>query len=164
MNRIQAGRLLTLAHFLRTQVPRNRFNMDEYVELSMDEYVELSVSEERWEGRYRGLEDDISCGSAACALGWASVVWPKKFRLMESGAESEFEFGDSIGVIFQVRERDGWGCCSFKDYAIKEFFGLALDECYALFSYHNTVTTPKGKGRQIERLVSKHGYVVDDAA
>jgi hypothetical protein len=49
-------RLLVLANFLEKDVPDDQFAMDHWVE-------------DKWQGA-----QDLSCGAAACALGWAVQV------------------------------------------------------------------------------------------
>ncbi len=55
MNKTQARRLLKLADFLES-LPRNRFCL------------------ERWVGRGWEGKPDLSCGTTACALGWATTI------------------------------------------------------------------------------------------
>lgn len=57
MNQTQASRLLTLAWFLKTEVPACQFNLNAFVR-----------------GDYRKLGE---CGTQACALGWCPVVFPQ---------------------------------------------------------------------------------------
>lgn len=66
MNQVQASRLLTLAWFLKTQVPEEQFDMG----LITNRRRPLVVGE---------------CGSSGCAIGWCTCVFPRVFEAYNKG-------------------------------------------------------------------------------
>lgn len=127
MTKEQAGRLLTLAYFLKTRVSVKNFNM------------------ESWGENTDGTRPDLKkhqCGTTACALGWASEVFPKEF------------YFDGDGSFNCTRGGLVGGTC--------EFFGVSSDcrndEWEYLFGADN-VRTPKEEAAVIEEFVKSKGYV-----
>lgn len=126
MNKQQASRLLTLAYFLKTRVDPAKFDMRSYC----------------------NPDDDLtSCGTTACAMGWATVVFPEQFELR--GDDVVCHDGLRIGEI--------------------EFFGLARDESFSpggdwdhLFGGRHA-RTPKQEAKVIEDFVAKKGWVYETA-
>ena len=70
MNKVQAGRLLTLAWFLRTQVPKEHFDMHEICTGSSIDAAPESI---------RSILNvpTLSCGTQACAYGWSCAIFPE---------------------------------------------------------------------------------------
>lgn len=130
MNIEQAGRLLTLAYFLKTEVKPNEFDMETY-----------------WSSRRMDVAPDLSehpCGTSACAFGWCSVVFPSRFKLTTR-----------YGCGFM---QSGGLTINFWDAEAMQFFGVDIEEACLLFDSDH-VRTPKQEAKVIEQLVFKHGYV-----
>lgn len=68
MNKTQAGRILTLAYFLKTEVPRYKFDMGEYFRGTLGGATPLAELQ------------DTTCHSSACALGWCVVAFPNEWE------------------------------------------------------------------------------------
>lgn len=128
MNSTQAGRLLTLASFLRTEVPRKNFDMSSYWKNEADELEIPDLAQHK-------------CGTSACAMGWATRVWPNIFKLNEFGG-------------FSYRGSDS----SHSSMSVRAFFGLDFDEACDLFGY-KWRRTPKQEASEIEKTVKKHGFI-----
>ncbi len=132
MTKTQAGRLLTLAYFLKTQVEHRHFDMS-------------------WFTNTKG-GNLHKCGSTACALGWATVVFPKVFHFCGT----------------RIRhEKLAW-IPSMKYSA--EFFGVELetrgshpkygyDEWTHLFGSGHYLRSPKAEANVIEDFVRSKGWV-----
>lgn len=129
MNKTQAGRLLTLAHFLKTEVEPLEFDMGHYTEGELPH------------GKHKGSQ--LDCGSSACALGWATVVFPETFWF-----ESSLHWGTLLNV-------------DYCDHTTRSFFGLVEDEPYYLFG-ENHRRTPEQEAKVIEDFVDAKGYVYAD--
>lgn len=136
-------RLLKLAAFLRT-VPRERFNYSTW-------------TGEDWKGK-----QDLSCGTTACALGWAATMpcfrrlgmqlepinfpWPSQDSFMdkENGTEGMVTLkGQDTNNPFEVAQI---------------IFGLSDDDAEFLFSpqgYGEDRATPKQVAKKIENYVAK---------
>lgn len=113
-------RLLKLAEFLENEVPRKRFDMGQW-------------------GGHSGFHEN-KCGSAACALGWATTI--PAFR--------------RAGLIFSERGiptfEGEWG-----EDAGARFFNLPRGQATTLFmpgSYPNHRATPKQVAKRIRKLVA----------
>ncbi len=134
MTKTQAGRYLTLAWFLRTQVPRKHFDMGYYCKTKDNKSVDLR---------------NPSCGTSACALGWCTVVWPKRFKLVR--ANNNF---CSQGLLVVL---DG-AKCDFNNpnLLLLNFFGGAESDFEYVFGPHTR--TPKQEAAVIEQLVRKYGW------
>lgn len=135
MNATQAGRLLTLAYFLKTEVPRNKFDMGQWGFVSEWDMIEDDVN------TYLIRRPDDYCGTKACALGWATAIWPKRFQLEFDGCTQACVAMDGVG-------HDQVG--------VAAFFGISEYDYFDLF--HGGGNTPKQKAREIEQLVRQHGY------
>lgn len=132
MNKTQAGRLLTLAYFLKTRVPPNKFDMGCY---ETSEYCEPEkISAELMNRR---------CGTSACAIGWCPIVFPSEFTYY-------------YGSISAIKESVG---DSLQDEC--NFFGLVRGEWGYLFGGDNE-RTPKQEADVIEEFVLEHGWVYAD--
>lgn len=112
-------RLLKLAAFLRT-VPRRRFDYSTWIG-------------EDWKGA-----QDLSCGTTACAMGWAATM-PEFRRLglrLDEGVPSLDGNGDGFD-------------------AAQELFGLELSESIDLFAPDDgeANATPKQVAKKIEQFV-----------
>lgn len=126
-------RLLVLAAFLRT-LKRERFNYSEWVGSD-------------WQGA-----SDLSCGTQACALGWATTI-PAFRRLglrlyryegIGVGQVGLFETGRS-----KAYESDPFG-------AAEQVFGLSTGEALYVFAPSDGgehKATPKRVATKIERFV-----------
>ncbi len=125
MNKTQASRLLTLAWYLKTEVPPSRFSMDLYAESA----------------------DLHRCGTAACAFGWSTIVFPDQFRL-----ETLCGFVN----VFHGSKR-----CDYDSRFAKGFFGIDNDESYHLFSGDYLDRTPQQEANIIEKLVASKGWVYE---
>ncbi len=124
MNAAQEGRLLQLAEFLRTQVKEEEFDLRYFAT-----------------GHLAAGAGHSMCGTTACALGWASVVWPETFSLyMASPTNGRLVCrGERIGVD---------ALC------IQDFFGLDRSDCvYAFGSGHHR--TRKEEAVVLELLVQR---------
>lgn len=70
MNKKQASRLLTLAYFLRNLPPEK---------VKMASWVSLRDVPKAFKEDVRILLEDLSCGTAACAIGWCPTVFPRSW-------------------------------------------------------------------------------------
>ncbi len=123
MNEIQASRLLTLANYLRE-----------------------CVKEEQFDLRTIACGLDIhACGTTACALGWATVVWPDVFRL---------KWGSSR-VLLDVDGESGRGVGNEK---IQAWFGLVRGDCIEMFGEHRQRTNIQ-QADFMERAARSAGWV-----
>jgi hypothetical protein len=108
-----AARLLKLAEFLE-KLPRKRFNYS------------------TWFGRDWKGKPDLSCGTTACALGWAATM-PNFKRL---GLEPWFDYTSRFHEFSLHGHRANY--IKIGD----EIFGLTEDEAGYLFAYDNEGWTP----------------------
>jgi hypothetical protein len=112
-----ARRLLKLADFLETQVPEDKFNFHEWVDYD-------------WQGK-----PDLSCGTSACALGWATTIPEFRklgLRLVRSRVTNAYvNFKSNHPLFFDDHAVDPHGT-SF--YAAQRLFGLTNEEAEVLFS------------------------------
>lgn len=109
-------RLRKLAEFLRTRVPRKRFDMGFFGD--------------------EGFAEN-KCGTSACALGWATVCFPRSGLRMKSVVEE-----DSI-LSFEGK--------TYLD-AAETFFSLGPCDTNFLFGGLDEMT-PKQKAKQIEKFL-----------
>lgn len=113
MTKTHINRLRKLGMFLITDVPKSKFDMD-YIFL-MDENKKLTD------------KVSASCGTAACAMGWATTVFPKELKIdsfdpMQPSGRPTIEYG-----ICHVPS----GKRDFAAAAV--FFGLMMSEVSYLF-------------------------------
>lgn len=135
MNKTQAGRLLTLAKFLRTQVPAQNFDMGSFW-WDWKNPKKLLPPPDLTEQR---------CGTTACALGWGTVVWPEQFQLTSFGrVESN---GENISVSCDI---------------VCDFFGVDINEAVYLFACRYS-RTPIQEAVVIENLVKQKGFASEEA-
>lgn len=123
-------KLLKLATFLETKVPRRKFNMEFWGTTPQNAY---------------------SCGTAACALGWAGYIPAFKKEGLTTAP-------DEYGGVVTFSTPDGSKYCNFS--AGREFFELTDDEAYNLFSPGNYPTNkrgPKSVAKRIREMVKKGG-------
>lgn len=122
-------RLLKLAEFLRT-VPRRRFNYMVWVGLD-------------WKGAA-----DLSCGTTACALGWATTM-PYFRRLGLRLLRGE---NDVVARVGLASDPDNWQPME----AASEVFGITEEESAELFSPNDDEgdATPKYVAKKIEKFVA----------
>lgn len=157
MNRaVSRNRLLTLASFLEA-LPNRRFDFS------------VLVDGETWKGK-----EDLSCGTTACAMGWAPTIpaFRKAGLSMKARPYNDERWNpdtqawDKVTKYeprFQYEKRDGQ---SFDDTdAIREFFGLSRDEEDFLFypdvafdgvRSPDTGATAKAVAKHIRKFVEKH--------
>lgn len=136
MDITQAGRLLTLAHFLKTEVKPSEFDLGSYCKTYSASTPNLI---------------DHPCGTTACALGWCTAVFPDRFGLKDGDNVDLLTHARYCGIRFN-RRMTYWG-----DRRVREFFGVSMDEFELLFDA-TRVRTPKQEAKVIEQLVAKHGY------
>lgn len=116
-------RLLKLAQFLKT-VPAERFNMGVWVG-------------DDWKG-----DPDLSCGTSACALGWATVI-PEFRRLGLRLVKPRGFWGGTVRL--GRRRLDALRVAG-------EVFAIDIDGASQLFGGGGG-QTPKTKAREIEQFV-----------
>lgn len=104
--RVYKNRLLKLADFL-DKLPRSRFNYASWVGKD-------------WKGK-----KDLSCGTTACALGWATTM--PTFRKL--GLRMFVDRYDGDGYVGILSEEDEGDC-----YASEKIFGLGINEHLYLFT------------------------------
>jgi hypothetical protein len=132
--RVFKARLLKLADFLQTVKP-SRFDMGSWVG-------------EDWKG-----DLTLSCGTSACALGWATTI--PSFRrlglyLKRTGPDAWWPGGN----IALRDPRTGRTTCDGEKVAAK-VFGLDRYEVWDLFMGEQM--TPRKKSQQIRKLVKELG-------
>ncbi len=133
MDRTEAGRLLTLAYFLKTRVQIRHFDMRSYWnESKIDDWYPIPPDLNK-----------PSCGTSACALGWATVVFPDVFVLSQN-----------FGVIAKGKQQ----ICE----CTREFFGITSDEENHIFYVCSEGRTPLQESRVIEAVVKSNGWVYAD--
>jgi hypothetical protein len=136
-------RLLKLADFLETKVPPTRFNFNRWVGYD-------------WKGA-----DDISCGTSACALGWATQM-PEFRKLGLRLVLTE----ENIGGVQLSKGRGGRrpraaGPLSMR--AAMRLFGLTNKQAEYLFVPHiseggpGAEATPVVVANHIRRFVECNG-------
>lgn len=162
MDKTQAGRLLTLAYFLKTEVSDDQFDMKTYAKSLDSIRSRLQETDKHIEFTGKG------CGTSACAMGWASIIWPKVFRVTSPVGRKGFALYSRVDRFGMVHLKI---ICT--DPRVQEFFGITRGECMDLFSLYgnnfcigtnikNTSHTPKKKAAQIVQLVDTHGYTYAD--
>jgi hypothetical protein len=126
-------RLLALAAFLRT-VPRKRFDYG------------------RWVGSdWKGAQD-LSCGTTACALGWAATM--PQFRRLGLILRDGEKFGDGFYVGLKSDPQ------AYSGEAAMQVFGLDDVEVDKIFFPRDVIeetATPKQVAKKIERYVKNRG-------
>jgi hypothetical protein len=109
MKTMHRNRLLKLAAFLR-KLPRERFNYGLWVGHS-------------WEGN-----PDLSCGTSACAFGWATTIPSLRASGLRLVRRNDFDYGQP-GWRNPKTGRTTIGY----ERASREVFGLSADEAHHLF-------------------------------
>jgi len=139
MRKIHADRLLVLAAFLE-KLPPDRFDFGQWVGAD-------------WKG-----SPDLSCGTTACALGWATTI-PRfrrmglrlyKKRFSEAFIGFNFEFGVKI-----VGKRMGSYNYEHERYAARRIFGVdsyGFERLFLPGEIHDRAT-PREAARNIKRFV-----------
>lgn len=160
MNKIQAKKLLRLADFLDKKVSRKtgkqgqaKFNMGHFFHKSPDCKAERP-----------GL-GTVSCGTSACALGWATALWPKDLRIR---IENEphvchvwcpkpclWRDMPLVGTVILKGRKKGEEEEDFA--AAQAFFGLTKGESYKLFGGFRR--TAKREAEIIRKFVKKSGVL-----
>ena len=146
MERKFKDRLLKLAKFLRTLRGSKKFNLEVLVDnedFKEDEFVALPKPSKK----YANPKENF-CGTAACAVGWCPVVFPK---------DCEYIL-DDLGAVSYVKDKNS----SRLDFSWAEhFFNLTYGEAEYLFMPENYPYDHKGPvsvARRIEKFV-KDGKV-----
>jgi len=127
---VNKKRLLKLATFLETKVPRGKFNMEFWGTTPRNTY---------------------GCGTAACALGWAGHIPSFKRAGLKTKPD---EYGGS--VIYD----NGVNMKFYNFAAGREFFDLTDEQASNLFSpgsYENGKRGPKSVAKRIREMVKKSG-------
>jgi len=145
-DRTNKNRLLKLADFLST-LPRNRFDFS------------------NWVGKDWGGKPDLSCGTTACALGWATTIPSLRRAGLRLVHDEQVDNQAYVTLNGQVGSWDD--PFESSQAAAKEVFGLDYDEFSFLFipesfSYAGRPSlsekaTPKQVARNI-RFFVKHKY------
>lgn len=164
MDQTQASRLLTLAYYLKTEVKPQNFDMSywghKWVETPEEKETSCLVDLQLGQQVKHKQVKEITCGTSACALGWATVVFPEVMRLGswdETMSDDEGNATEEEGHVEFKMGEDGWEWVDGYSPHIHDFFGITAEEGGDLF--HDSLdATPKQKAKQIEDLVSKHGY------
>lgn len=123
MKKIHEERLLRLATFLEEKVEPERFNMDHW---------------------FDGDFEKNTCGTTACALGWATVVFPRSLKMVKA-----------YGVSHVEHIRSGRHGAA----AAVAFFGL--DQWIADFIFCGPSGTPQKVAHRIRRLVENMDIFVE---
>lgn len=120
LRKVRTGmkRLLKLADYLKT-VPKERFDMSRVV------------------GDSWGGKQDLSCGTSACAMGWAATM--PTFRRLG------LRLGGGFDVF--IKGFDSW------DMAAEELFNIDDNDVEALFGPQSPAQTPTAKAVQIRKFV-----------
>lgn len=125
MKEIHKKRLLKLAEFLEERVPEARFNMDFW---ALDD-----------DGRIGAVPlASPKCKTAACALGWATALFPRSLALTEGP-----RYADVVHLATGKRNEQ----------AAQEFFGLTFNEVRLLFMSSFDMNS-KEKATQIRKFVA----------
>ncbi len=142
MNRtVSNRRLLKLANFLATSVPKEQFDYEVIAESPPGEEIKDTVG--------------LSCGTSACALGWAGTI--PEFRKRGLRLEINEEDPTQADVTFRPEGED-YSVNSYKNlHAGAIFFGISNEEADTLFNpFHNNVSydaTPKQVAKHIKNFV-----------
>lgn len=143
-------RLLKLADFLE-KIPEDHFDMDNWV--SVDSFVdeETYVIEQK---HLPGDPEKLSCGTTACAFGWATALWPEEL------------YFDGCHVRLQDESEDPFFHLSGFS-AAREFFGLQSPDLADLFfspetfDYERAATTPDDVAGRIRSAVELYKNETD---
>lgn len=128
----QANRLLQLAHTLRNAPAHLKFDMA------------VSINQGK-------ISPAHPCGTAACAMGFLPVAFPKTFKVVPCN-----EFG-TVGIPRY--------CKTGEYFDLNEFFGIRDDEDAGwLFGADHTHRTAADEARVIEAFVRKKGFHVTEVA
>lgn len=130
MNKTQAGRLLTLAYFLKTEVNRSAFNMSSFFAIDGNDWCVRNLAPHPL--------DNPPCGTTACALGWATHVFPLDYKMTQDGVPVPVDGSEHTEFDYQ-------------------FFGIDDDGWEELFSARHK-RTPKQEAKVIEKFVLDHGW------
>ena len=138
-------RLTTLANFLKT-VPKQRFDFT------------------RWVGKSYQGKADLSCGTTACAVGWATTI--PTFRQLGLFLQRSSLAGNYRPCYYNAED---YGNELNGDCAVQHFFKLNEDEIVFLFYPHFTKpasnprsclsekATPKQVAKRIECFIKHDG-------
>lgn len=130
-------RLLKLAEFLETKVPRKQFSMHKWVSHHGESGIPLN-------------EDVGDCGTAACAMGWATAI-PSFQRAGLHLARGGKEYGRHHMKMTPLYQRQrGMN-------AAAKFMAIDFDDATALFDPEFNDGTPKQVAKRIRQFVAKRG-------
>ena len=154
MNKEQAGRLLTLAYFMKTEVKKKHY--DQNTVIAVPPSVKPEVA----------LVHDNFCGSEGCSLGFLPIAFPKEFKY-----EKQSNYAHEL--YWEVSTHDGKAMTAAwagkHREVLVDFFGLDEKEITKIFgtteerddgSY--VVRTPKQQAKIIEKIVEKHGFTYSE--
>lgn len=119
-------RLRLLAQFLRL-VPEERFDLMSWAD------SDFQTNE---------------CGTAACACGWATVIFPEFQLKKEIFAKEDDEDYEIFQYELVYQDFVNWR-------AVEEFFNLYTHQCYSLFnkSFYDEPATPTLVSERIDKLL-----------
>lgn len=124
MNKLGATRLLKLADKLET-IREETFNMGTWA--------------------YRD-DPKIKCATSACALGWATTVFPRSLKLVP-----KYEYDEFAANVQHINS-------GFEGVAAGEkFFNLSTNDADWIFNSGFNATA-KEKAKEIRDLVKSYGY------
>ena len=120
MNAVQRKRLTKLRDFMRDGFNKTGRN------------GKLSYKEDFYLGHWAvpGFKEK-ECGTTACALGWATTIFPRSLRLsIPDHIDKDELCSDDIGVRHVQSGEKGYD-------AAKEFFGISMVETDSIFNPSN---------------------------
>lgn len=127
-------RLLRLAKFLE-KLPRHRFDYGSWVGSD-------------WEGK-----PDLRCGTTACALGWATTLWPRELKLTRG------DVGNGFVTRARSHLRNLENCNETSFSAASTAFAIDAETALVLFSPEGArlpkEATPKQVAKHIRKYVAK---------
>lgn len=133
-------KLKRLAEFLMTNVERKKFIFSSFAKFT-DVSMYTSSSAERT------CSANHKCCTKACALGWATTIWPKHLKL------STGYYGTDVILINSGYEA---GYENFE--AAEQFFDITYDEAIDLFAPNEKLgkyATPKQVAKNILKFVKQ---------
>ena len=128
-NKVGNRRLLKLAAFLETKVPRKQFDMKD----------RLSTKPEDLK--------DPQCKTAACAMGWATTI-PEFKKLGLKFTEQKNQYEETEYHVTFGKDAD-YGMKS-----AEQLFGISDDEAWQLFNSQGYAETPKQVAKRLRRFVA----------
>jgi hypothetical protein len=134
VKKFHKDRLLKLADFLEELDPK-KFNLDVVV-----------VSKKKMTPS-KDYVYKPSCGTAACAMGWCPVVFPRLFKYSQDWCPN-WETGNKSAFLGSILSKKSNELDDFN--AVEKEFGLSTSESHYLF-----MPTEYPKGRKSAKCVAK---------